>query len=194
MGGIPSAASVVHRRDAGGIPQDIYTNINPFQIGSSSQSQWALFPSQAPEPHVPVNDDFDMMGLSPTSWLNQLLHSATANPALPLITTNQLETDPTFDWGFSDLTQNIFDPIATRPSTPAIGQGQGRGEEPAKDELVVAVSAEEVDGRPHAKELPDGRPPESPWVSHLSLVDRSWSLTCFVRRPVPLRSRLTTLL
>lgn len=110
-------------------------------------------------------DQFDMMGLSPTSWLTQLLHSATANPALPLATANALVDDTTFDWGFSDFTQNIFDPIATRPPSPEASTSPSEGGEAADDELVVAVSAEEVDGRPHAKELPDGRPPESPWVS-----------------------------
>lgn len=138
-----------------------------FDAGPSA-AQAQVGPSAYGDQISPVNpsshNNSDMLGLSPTTWLNQLLHSATANPTLPLVTPSNLNNNSGFDWGFSDFTQNIFDPIATRPPSPVQVQDSVQDEKAADDELVVAVSAEEVDGRPHAKELPDGRPPESPWV------------------------------
>lgn len=73
-----------------------------------------------------------------------------------------------FDWGLQDLATDIFGPLASRVASPVIEGPQS----PDNGGLIVAVSAEEVDGRPHAKDLPDGRPPESPWVSDVSSSDR----------------------
>jgi hypothetical protein len=113
---------------------------------------------------------FQTNNVSPTGWLNDLLLSATTNPAIPPMTSDPAlgMGNSSFDWGLQDLATDIFGPLASRVASPVIEGPQS----PDNGGLIVAVSAEEVDGRPHAKDLPDGRPPESPWVSTVSSSDR----------------------
>jgi hypothetical protein len=66
---------------------------------------------------------------------------------------------PLADWGFTDIfNDDIFGPMGTDAR-----------ESPARDEdLVRGVEPEETDGRLNVRELPDGQPVTSSWVSSRS--------------------------
>lgn len=64
---------------------------------------------------------------------------------------------PHAEWGFTDVFDvDIFEALGTH----ALGS-------PERDaDLVMGVEPEEVDGRSNVRELPDGQPQHSSWVSH----------------------------
>jgi hypothetical protein len=119
----------------------------------------------------PVSDPFDSPGkwfesvladagreeTSPT-WLTNLLLSATVDEKIGQSSHPNAGLQQ-FDWGLTDLLDHeVFEPIGTHaPGSPAVPEREA--------DLVLAVEAEEMDGQPHAAELPDGLPRESTWVS-----------------------------
>jgi hypothetical protein len=116
-----------------------------------------------------------------TAWLPDLFLSATAHDQqeddfllFPIDSTEQSQPQPfqqhTFDWGFTDLDYNVFQPIGTHAvGSPARGLVLGDDLVPVVPErdadIVKAVSAEEVDGQPNVQDMPDGGPEENSWVS-----------------------------
>lgn len=119
----------------------------------------------------PVSDPFD----SPGKWFESILADAGREETSPTWLTNLLlsatvdekigqSSQPSaglqqFDWGLTDLLDHeLFEPIGTHaPGSPVVPDREA--------DLVLAVEAEEMDGQPHATELPDGLPRESTWVS-----------------------------
>ncbi|RSH93054.1 hypothetical protein EHS25_007407 [Saitozyma podzolica] len=117
----------------------------------------------------PVSDPFD----SPGKWFESILADAGREETSPTWLTNLLlsatvdekigqSSHPNaglqqFDWGLTDLLDHeLFEPIGTHaPGSPAVPEREA--------DLVLAVEAEEMDGQPHAAELPDGLPRESTW-------------------------------
>ena len=120
------------------------------------------WPPQNMQAPLPTTDD--------TAWLTELFLSATApDPAELMTTTIPLGNPLAFDWGFDVLDNDIFGPIATHaPGSPA----QPVDNADADPDLVMAVRATEIDGRLHPTDLPDGQPPEGPWVSPISALRR----------------------
>lgn len=114
-------------------------------------------------------------------WLNELLAFATGqgttdeSSGIMNGTANAMFMPDTFDWGFGDVFDDtdIFQPMGTHaPPSPVAITGPESGSAISNisekdEELVAAVQAEEVDGIAPARELPDGRPTTSPWVSGL---------------------------
>jgi hypothetical protein len=116
-----------------------------------------------------------------TAWLPDLFLSATAHDQqedgyliFPSDSEEQAQPQPlqqhTFDWGFTDLDYNVFQPIGTHAfGSPATGLVLGDDLVPIVPEknadIVKAVSAEEVDGQPNVQDMPHGEPEENSWVS-----------------------------
>jgi hypothetical protein len=120
------------------------------------------------------------LSFDPTAWLPDLFLSATAHDQqeddfllFPNESAEQSEPHPlqhhTFDWGFTDLDYNVFQPIGTHAfGSPAKGLVPGDDLVPIIPErdadIVKAVSAEEVDGQPNVQDMPHGEPEENSWV------------------------------
>ncbi|KAH8896621.1 hypothetical protein GQ53DRAFT_889865 [Thozetella sp. PMI_491] len=104
-----------------------------------------------------------------TPWLPNLFLSATAQTQPEAV--SMLSAEATvipllnypFDWGFTEVDSNIFEPIGAHSQLDASSHRQN-GAVPERDaEIVRALKAEEVDGQPNVEDLPNGSPEESSW-------------------------------
>lgn len=70
-----------------------------------------------------------------------------------------------FDWGFTDIDYDVFGSIGAQQQPVQTDNTITTITIIDRDpEIARAIVAEEVDGQPDVKDLPNGSPAESPWV------------------------------
>jgi hypothetical protein len=143
--------------------QSIFLNDPLLQSNgpSHSTSSLPLHIQSSDQPMIPFPNTAQSFDPS-SDWMATFLRSATVDHLYESFT-EPIDPGPSCqplaDWGFTDIfNDDIFGPMGTH----------ARGS-PARDEdLVRGVEPEEIDGRLNVRELPDGQPVTSSWVSSRS--------------------------